>query len=132
MQWLINIINELFNDRHRYFDRGDPATFDFDKADLVTDNTWRDLDLSSIVPANAVGVVLHVKFKIGAVGTPIRFRRKGNVNLFNTSICGPSAGGVNHWDDLVCPIDSNRFLQYQIANLVWTTIEITVSAWWLE
>jgi len=35
----------------RFVDRGDPAAVDFDETDLTMDNTWRDLDLSSLVCA---------------------------------------------------------------------------------
>lgn len=132
MQWFIDIIKEVIHGQLGYFDRGDPGAFDFDEDDLTTDNAWHDLDLSAIIPATAQGVVLHLKFRCPNAGAPIRFRKKGNVNLFNTSICGTSVANVTHWDDLICPIDVNRFLQYQIANLAWITIEITVSAWWLR
>ena len=46
----------------KYYDRGDPATVDFGLGDLTTDGTWRDLDLSSIVPdgTTAVAIFIHI------------------------------------------------------------------------
>ena len=60
-------------------DRGDPASYDWTEASLTSDSTWRDLDLSSIVPEGTRWVLLGVILHYGE----IRFREDGNSNAIN-------------------------------------------------
>ena len=62
-------------DGGQYVDRGDPSSWDFQEGDLTTDNTWRDLDLSSIVPSGAVAVHLYVLIKDDTANKNIKFRK---------------------------------------------------------
>jgi len=43
-----------------FVDRGDPAAVDFVYTDLITDGTWRELDLSAFIPATARGVLIEL------------------------------------------------------------------------
>ena len=67
----------------KYVDRGDPANFDFDTGAFTDDNTWRELDLSSIIGVGVKTVHLRVRFASDSSGVSLAFRKKGNTNIKN-------------------------------------------------
>lgn len=113
-----------------FTDRGDPADWDYTQADLTTDGTWRDLDLSSIVPDGAKAVLLYVELLDDSVGAHIRFRKNGNSNSINISRVRTQITNLFIDQDLVIPCDANRIIEYNTSPIVFTTIRITVKGWW--
>ncbi|MBA7685829.1 hypothetical protein ES703_94257 [subsurface metagenome] len=132
MQWLINTIKELIHSQLGFFDRGDPVAADFEAADLVGDNTWRDLDLSAIVPAAAQAVTLRVTMQNTTVLRYIDFRKKSHVGWPNIAYCRLVTASIIHTFDKLVALDSNRFCQYRLNHQDWTALQITVAAWWLR
>lgn len=115
-----------------FVDRGDTGSYDFDKNDLTTDDSYHDLDLSSIVPAGAKAVLLSVQMEDDAVGSYFGFRENGNTNEINADFFRTQGSGV--WIDncsVVVALDSNRIVEYRAANLTFSNINISVRAWWL-
>lgn len=113
-----------------FHDRGDPTEFDFDQGDLTTDATWRDLDLSGIVPAGAKTVGLYVVILDDAVSSTLQFRKNGNTGLYNIGIVGTQVANVPIWVHLVVACDANRVIEYNGANLAFTLIGVLVTGWW--
>ncbi len=115
-----------------FVDRGDPATVDFSVGDFITDNTWRDLDLSSIVTDSAaVAVVLHVTMNDGAAGSRFLFRKKGNSNSRAVAGTQTQVANVVLSADFTIPCDTNQIVQYLGDNLTFTAINVTVLGWFL-
>ena len=113
-----------------YVDRGDPASNDFEKEDLTTDGTWNDLDLSSIVPANAEAVLLYVAIDDDAVSSQIAFRKNGNTNEQALGRVRVQVANVYVDADMVISLDSNRVIEYKATNTTFTGISICVKGWW--
>lgn len=132
MQWLIDTIKELIHGQLGFFDRGDPVAYDFQKADFTTDNSWRDLDLSPIVPADAKLILLRIRLTGNAIGAVARFRTKGYVNSSNIPNPGLMVANILHRYDIFVAPDSNRFVQYRISNIIWANVDVTVGGWWLR
>jgi len=132
MQWLINIITELFTNRHRYFDRGDPVAFDFQIGDFIEDNTWRDLDLSGIIPANVVLVLLRVVVRSTTISTVVNFRKNGNVSVFNVVRFPIFLALIRNSLDVHVTPDANGVIEYKFNNDKSDLCNITVAGWWLE
>lgn len=128
---LDNLLTILFRNLSEkiFYDRGDPATLDFDETDLTTDETWRDLDLSSIVPNGARAVVLHVSIVDDAADSYLIFRKNGNSNEWNRSRIRTQVANIAFGTDLIVPCDSNRVIEYFGKNLTFTTIIIVVKGW---
>jgi len=131
--YLLQAIRKIYN----YFngggmqlvDRGDPAANDFTAAQLSTDGTWHDLDLSAIVPAEARAVKIKIEYTDDVVGSYFLFRKKGNVNLINVG-----ASCINVANKYISPefdifLDENRVIQYQASNAEFVEINITVRGW---
>lgn len=117
---------------NRFVDRGDPASSDFEVGDLTTDDTWRDLDLSSIVESNAVVVLLYLKVQDNdATGSYIFFRKNGNSNPHAISGVRVQTAGIGNDNTCTVACDSSQVIEYLAANVTWTTIRITVLGWWL-
>lgn len=113
-----------------FVDRGDPASSDFSKGDLTTDNSWHDLDLSAIVAKGAASVLLQVRVEGPDANKRIGFRKNGNANNWNAGFARIIQTAYREDYDLVIPCDANRVIEYRAHNIVWTTIEITVKGWW--
>lgn len=132
MQWFIDIIIGLFNHRHRYFARGDPPAYDFETADFTKDSTWYTLDLSGIVPSNAVTVVCSVKVTRNAVGKFFDLRPKGNVNNILVFELITQVANVPTRQEGECSIGSDGLIEYRAQAGVWVGIFLVVKGWWVE
>lgn len=115
-----------------YVDRGDPSSFDFTVSSLTTDNTWNDLDLSSIVAADGASNLVHLLVAVqdGSTNVGIQFRENGNSNGLNVSICWINTSGQDHYFDVLVLMDASRIIEYKASNTTFTTINIAVRGWW--
>jgi hypothetical protein len=113
-----------------FVDRGDPSAADFTQASLTTDATWRDLDLSAIVPDGAKAVCLYVNVVDDTVNY-VGFRKNGNSNANNISIVRAQVANVAVAGILTVELSSARVIEYIASNVTFTTIAITVKGWWL-
>ncbi len=114
-----------------YVDRGDPADYDWDKFNFTQDGSYYDLDLSSIVPANAKLVHLRVALKSPVGNSVFSIRKKGNSNTFNNfKSSAPDNSQQGTEDGFVVP-DANREIQYMASNVAWTTLYMLVAGWYI-
>jgi len=115
--------------QHSYVDRGDPAAWDYQLANLTTDGAWHDLDLHTLVPAEAVAVKLLVRILDNAASSVITFRKKGNVNTYNAAFVRTQVANINIEGDLLASCSTDRIIQYLATNTVFTGIYILVRGW---
>lgn len=126
------LANKKYVDDTGFQDRGDPATADFAVGDLVTDNTWNDLDLSSIVTdSNAKAVLLFIDVKDDVADSAIRFRKNGNSNEVAVSVARTQIVDQTLQFNLTVSMDASQVIEYNGDNLTFSTINITVLGWWL-
>ena len=112
-----------------YVDRGDPSSVDIDKDDLTLDQTWNEIDLSSIVPVGAVTVHLRIIINAATLDCYLRLRKKGNTSEHNAANCYiPVANKIIAFDKWVC-CDSDRIIEYWGHAITWATLDITVAGW---
>lgn len=114
----------------KFVNRGDPATVDIVYTSLTRDNTWRVLDLSSIVPVGAKLLLLRIAFSGSDSIYPVGFRTYGNSNVANrASVLNQVAGKQAHADIWVyCSTD--RKIEYMMHTTT-TLCNITVAGWFL-
>lgn len=114
-----------------YIYRGDPANFDFDDADLVEDNTNRVLDISAIVPVEAIAVNLSVRY-LRSTSTSRRtyFFYPGQVNLKNAFVCHPAAQSSEYFAVGIVAIKDGELGYRSISNST-GACEITICGWFL-
>lgn len=113
-----------------FVDRGDPATFDFDKDDFTKDGTWRNIDISAIIPVSAKAILIGLETETPIANKEIIFRKYGNSNPDNH--CGAqtlSANKLRH-SGCVVAVDNNQRLDYKIDSATWTTLDVLIRGWW--
>lgn len=113
-----------------YVDRGNAPAYDFVMGDFVKDGAWHDLDLSSIVPAGAKGVALHLIMAASTISEAVWFRKKGYPDLYNTSVTYVQVAGLINSADKVVALDENRIIEYMITPDTWYTLSVHVKCWW--
>lgn len=113
-----------------YVDRGDPATYDYDKEDLTIDGAWHDLDLSTIVSEKAKAVFIVGHLQGNAVDWAIMFRKKGNTNEVVHGGMETLRAGVERHRSSIVALDDNQVIQYKIDNQVWDVLSLAVKGWW--
>jgi hypothetical protein len=115
-------------------DRGDPSDYDWEYGvgDLPADNAWHDLDLSSIIPANATHVLLRVIATHYEDATrSIMFRENGNANEVNVARVR-MLGYENHvFGDAIVAVDGSGVIEYKLTDEV-DFLDIVVRGWWTE
>lgn len=117
---------------HGFYDRGDPATFDYAKEDLTIDGAWHDLNLSAIVPAGAKAVLICGEVEGAGTDWEIRFRKNGNTNEINTCDMETIRAGVERHRSSIVACDANRVIEYKADNQAWTTLNLVVRGWWIR
>lgn len=135
MQWLIDLVAErviaTIGIPPTYIDRGDPAAIDYTVGDFTRDDTWRELDLSAIVPEGATAVALTLVFNYGATNRHAYFRKNGNANdIIFTGLTNPVAT-LDYIGDLVCAVSSDRKIDYKISTGIGMVVNLSVKGWWL-
>lgn len=128
--WTFTNAGGILTDYGFYHDRGDPEDYDFELGDLTADGNWNDLDLSSIVPANAKAVNIHVAYTANITARRILFRRNGNVNAFAVAGVRNVVANIQQYGNLTVACDSNRFIEYNMSSPTTTALYMTVLGWW--
>lgn len=113
-----------------YTDRGDVAAADWTHATLTADGAWHDLDLSAIVPAGATRVRFYGVIGDDVVFRWLSFRKNGFVNTFNRFVVATQVAGVNMYYQGEVECDTNRVIEYQLTNTVFTLINVNIIGWW--
>jgi hypothetical protein len=128
----ISGLSGLLNDtQHSFIDRGDPAAYDFTKANLTLDGYYHDLDLSAIVPAEARAVLLRTRIRSTTVNAYIRLKKKGNVNDYNVSQSIQYLASAYISAELTQPIGTDGLLELWGSSEPWNNVDIVVKGWWL-
>lgn len=111
-------------------DRNDPAAWDFIAAGPQKDNTWRDLDLSAIVPENAKAVLIRLRYRATAIGLESNLRAKGKANDYNHARFNSQVANITLEFNTVIQCDTNRFVQYKIPHVAVDRFNLVVMGWW--
>lgn len=135
MQWLIDMaiaaMKQYLVDNPRYVDRGDPVGTDWTGVDFISDGTWRDLDLSAIVPAGAKAVLFDIGIKDAGINADFYLRKKGNINIWNRSTIRNQVANLYLFNPAICACDEDRFVQYWITAAADPDLRVTIRGWWL-
>lgn len=129
MLWLFEAFLEYVRIKGMFVDRGDPAAADYVLGDFTRDNTWYELDLSGIVPANAKAVSVTLLMASPILGKQAFFRKHGNANARNVSVAYTQVNNVRVGHDLVIPVDTDRKIDY-LFQAGFNFINFTVKGWW--
>jgi len=113
----------------RYVGRGDIAGWDFEKEDFTTDYTWREFDLSGIVPVGAKYVVLYTYIVGSNPQWSVAFGENGNSNDVTVFKSVTQVDTAVVCDEGIVKLDADRKIQYKIWNAAWTTIGVAVKGW---
>jgi hypothetical protein len=130
-----NATTKLYVDARGFIDRGDPTAYDYNetgsKAVLNTDGTWRDLDLSAIVPAGAKAVLMHIDICDDATGSQFFLRKNGNSSDYNVVQCNTMVASQLFPYDVIVSCDTNRVIEYNGLNVAFIYIRIVVKGWFI-
>jgi len=116
---------------HRYIDRGDIASADFETTDFTESTELQELDLSEIIPKNTV-LVLGRLVVIGNAPDKRLFLLKGGyTNFYNLSDVRTQIDGVPISENVLVPPDQNGIIQYKRVAGEFSFIEFTIRGWWV-
>jgi len=113
----------------KYVDRGNVDALDFVVGDLTTDWTWRDLDLSAIVPVNAIAVHIVAIVRDDNAISNFQFRKNGFTTEINISRIATQSNLASMYMDVIQPCDADRVIEYRATNTTFSTISIYVRGW---
>lgn len=114
---------------YEYVDRGDPAAADWGAGDLTRDDTWRDLDLSSVVTDSDAEIVhFQVLVLASAANKIFWLRTNGNSNEINvTKVRTQVANQRVDADAFVVP-DGDLKIEYRCPSTI-GTMSLVVRGW---
>ena len=116
---------------HKWIDRGHLAAPDFELADFTRDGAWYELDLSGIIPKNAVAVDVRITCRETTADTQCLLSTDGAIGEYNT---------INAWTQsttsylcimgLLTPTTDQK-ISYKFATGTWGFIECVIRGWWI-
>lgn len=134
MQWLIDIAIEAmkawFADYGGYHERPHTISWDFSLVDFTMDETWRELDLSSIIPegvkavnvfASGVHADIHKHLKV----SPITNEPQRGTTLLRTKVATVAEVGR-----IACGVTTDRKMYYSAEAPNWNSIQMQIKGWW--
>lgn len=92
--------------------RGTPTAYDFNTTSEQT--TYRDKDLSAIVPAGTKAVLLNVTLRDNTAGTYMAFRTNGETYSAAKVLVVAPVANVTESQDVVVACDSDRKIEWKI------------------
>ena len=114
----------------QYYDRGDPSSVDFSKADFATDGDWHVLNLSNIIPVGTTLVHLRVYAYTSSVPSWIFFSKNGSVNRTNRAAIAVRHGAnAEYYESVWVACDSDRKIEYMMSNYNWGALDVLVRGW---
>lgn len=113
----------------QYVDRGDASGWDKEVGDFTTDNTWRELDLSAIVPDGAIAIQVAIQVSDDAAGNSFNLRSADNSNALNKITAGTQVAGVLAYAYGVVSCSTDRKVDYRATSTTWTGIWLVVTGW---
>lgn len=114
-----------------FVDRGDPAAYDYTLTNFTQDNAYHDLDLSAIIPAGAIAVLIIIEYYLSTLGYLINFRKNGNANERNIAQIRPTVQDVWSSQQIIVSLDANRIIEYKITGDAFGGLNATISGWWI-
>jgi len=115
---------------YRYVDRGDPASYDWQVGDFTTDNSWHDIDCSSIVSSDATAIIFRLLVKNNTAGEAFLLRNNGMTNTRVAHGCRTHVADIYAENLVVVSCDENQVVEYYGTNNgTWSTINVVIAGW---
>ncbi|MCK4268696.1 MAG: hypothetical protein KAX16_07675 [Actinomycetia bacterium] len=112
-----------------FHDRGIPVGLDLAETDVTADDTWRDWDISAIIPPGAKTAAIFAKIKNNSVGATFGLRKDLTSGSPIASLIFTIIASEWAVSDIFCPCSSARKLEYYAANVGWEGIQISIKGW---
>jgi len=113
-----------------FVNRGDPPSHDFSPGDFIKDDSWHELDLTSIIPADTKAILMRCVILTTSDGPFIRFRTAGNVNTENVSECRTPFANKAYSYDIQVPVANLQKIEYYATAATWSVLFLTIKGWW--
>ena len=133
LRLIMNGLNtELITTYGFFHDRGLVTAADFSLAGtpLVTDATWRNIDISSIVPVDTKAVLCRVTVEDNATMSIFYLKNNTGATDLNVSQITTQVANIALQMDCIVPVGSDRILKYWGTNTTFTDITILIKGWW--
>ena len=112
-----------------YVDRGAVASA-YDFTSFTTDGAVHSLDLSGIIPADAVLVDIRVEVSDNLAAQAFLFDKPGRLSTYRNYGGRTRVVNVGVQKNLTVPVTSQA-IEYYFDNTTWTTTRLTVLGWWI-
>lgn len=113
----------------RFHAKADQESYDFLKTDLTTDYQYHDLDLSSIIPAGAVAVLLWCAFKGDVAGAEVCLAKAGYSGNYLKALFFQPVADKGSGFSAIIPVSHDRKIKYRISYVNWVYVSINVVGW---
>jgi len=116
----------------QYVLRHNPAAWDKQIVDFIADFTWRNMDLSAIVPANACLVCLTTNIAAATAAKLLEIRPQGESQVFNRNMVQTQVPYVSNQGQHIVAISSTGIVEYRLTNSIdWSVIRLVVTGWFV-
>lgn len=112
-----------------FVNRGNFATADFTIGDFTKDNTWRELDLTSVIPAGCKCVLVRGYMQGTTTNLLAAFRTAGNADIGNAAHLFTFEANKRTEDDIWLIPNDIGVIEYKIPSTVDTALSLYIRGW---
>ena len=116
---------------HKYIDRGYITTIDFNKDVLTLDDNWHTLDLSAIIPKNAILCVIYVEIRTVEGNIVFTIITNGPDDTVNVLPVRCKEGGNSDYVSGTIRPDSDGLIKYCGSIATYTRLNIVIKGWYV-
>ena len=130
MQWLVDLVIAAIGVPPTYVE-GEPSDFgNFTKVDFTTDNNTHLLDLSPLLPSEAVAVNLAVRVRTVTVNAIVRFMHPDAPTFQGRCIIRTQVANINIRAIQACGVNAAGEIAYKFTDVVWDEIGVKIRGYW--
>lgn len=115
----------------KFVSRGDAAAYDLSNATMTMDNGFHDWDVSAIVPAAAVAVLVKAYYSQAAgAGNYLEIKKKAYSNPISSFQVWTEVAGIVNAAASPVDIGADRLLQYKCTTTS-ANAGVVILGWWI-
>lgn len=111
--------------------KADQESYDFTINDFTADYQYHDLDLSGIIPAGTVAIVLWGAFRSDAPDTEACFAKAGNSGNYLKSLLIQPVFNIGKGINCIVPVSSDLKIKYRFSNVNYSYINLIIAGWFI-
>lgn len=115
----------------RFTNRGEISAYDFDENNIIADDTYHDLDLSSIVPKGNIPILIQFSISYQSGNKYLKIRKKGFTTDYEAFVVRNSGDNYDARGIFIVECNADRIIECNLSPATNKWVGLIVGGWWI-